>query len=139
MGDIFWKEVDKGLAARGQRRPWLSAKTGISLGRINNWYNRGTLPRVDDAVAIADALEVSVRQLVTGESRLTYNHLPPELSEAIEHYMKLPEHQKEQVLVIGKATMILMDQGLLTMPLDGYFRTRNRRGDSPFGSRQSDG
>jgi len=43
----FWKEVDKALAEQGKRRPWLADKTGISLGRINNWYVRGTLPRLD--------------------------------------------------------------------------------------------
>ena len=137
MEDTFWKEVDKGLAAVGQRRPWLAAKTGISLGRINNWYNRGTLPRVDDAVAIAEALEVPVRQLVTGETRLSFNHIPPELAEQIERYTRLSEGHKEQVLTICRAVMVMMDQGLLTMPLDAYFRTRDRRGDPLSGSQQS--
>jgi len=132
--NVFWTEVDKGLVAHKQRRPWLAARTGISLGRINNWYVRGTLPRVDDAVRIADALEIPVRQLVTGEEELNLNHLPPQGQDLLKRFTSLSDAQKQQVLMIGRALMVLIDQGWLDVPFTAYYQMMHPGGRPPSGS-----
>lgn len=98
-------------------------------GRINNWYVRETLPRVDDAVAIAKALGVNVRQLVTGQTIMSLGTLPNHMQELMKRYAALGERDRERLLVICRAVMGLMEQGVLDMPLDAYLRlTRQGRG-----------
>ena len=133
MENVFWREVDKALAAKGQRRPWLAAQTGISLGRINNWYVRVTLPRVDDAVQIARALGVDVRQLMTGQTVMTLGTLPNHMQELMRHYAAMGDHDRERLVVICRAVMGLMEQGVLDMPLDAYFRLTRQGKGKPSG------
>jgi len=128
MENVFWKEVDKALAVKGERRPWLSEKSGVSLGRINNWYVRNTLPRVDDAVKIADALEVQVRQLVTGEEKMILESLPDTVQQMVKTYTSLSERHRAQMQTICRAAMALIHQGILDIPVDAYFRMMEPEG-----------
>ena len=122
----FWKEVDKALAEQGERRPWLAAETGISLGRINNWYIRGTLPRVDDAVKIAEALKTTVRQLVTGKQFTTVADLPKDIQEHVRALQHLPPESHAKVILICRAVVALIVGGVLEIPLDTYLMGRER-------------
>ena len=133
MENVFWKEVDKALLERGQRRPWLATQTGISLGRINNWYVRETLPRVDDAVQIARALGVNVHQLVTGQTILTLGTLPNHMQELMRRFAGMGERDRERLLVVCRAVLGLMEQGVLDMPLDAYFRLTRQGKGKPSG------
>jgi len=138
MKNVFWKEVDQALAAKRQRRPWLAKQTGISLGRINNWYVRGTLPRVDDAVKIARALGVTVRQLVSGKPLLTVTDLPNNLRDLVIRLMQMDNTDQGRIIVICKAIMALMEQGILDMPLNTYVKMTRQVKASPSGSLQPD-
>lgn len=134
--NAFWREVDKALAARGERRPWLAAQTGISLGRINNWYVRGTSPRVEDAVTIAQALKITVHQLVTGKQLLTVESLPNHIGHLVEQFLDMEENDRERLLAVCKAVMALMEQGVLDMPLNAYLRMVRQTKVKPSGSLQ---
>jgi len=124
--NTFWKEIDKALAERGKRRPWLAAKTGISLGRINNWYVRGTLPRVDDAVKIAEALKLSTRQLVTGKPFTAVADLPEDIREHVQALQQLTSENRVKVILICRAVVALIMGGVLDIPLDTYLMGRGR-------------
>ena len=132
----FWTEVDKTLAARGKRRPWLAGQTGISLGRINNWYVRDTMPRVDDAVKIAEALQITVRQLVSGKHLITVNDLPDHLRVLVKQILDMDDRSQERLMVVCQAVMALMEQGILDMPLSAYLKMMRKEEAKPFGSLQ---
>jgi len=131
---VFWKEVDKKLEEKERKRPWLAAQTGISLGRINNWYVRGTLPRVEDAVAIAEVLGVPVAQLVTGErdtSGIPLDDLDESTKHLVKQWLEMDDQDRLRVTAIVKAILTLMSQGILDMPLNAYLKMMKSGGETP--------
>jgi transcriptional regulator with XRE-family HTH domain len=62
------ERIDTLLGERKQSRKALIGLGGIkSVQTITDWSERGTLPRADVALAIADYFGVSVRWLLTGK------------------------------------------------------------------------
>jgi len=116
MYQRVWLEVDKRLASKGVRRPWLEKQTGIPLGRINNWANRGTLPRVDEGVKIAESLQTSAVTLLTGEELPGVPNLPPDLREVIAAYLQMPERERQAMKYICRITYQMVKQGYLSIP-----------------------
>jgi transcriptional regulator with XRE-family HTH domain len=80
VSDII-DRIDDLLRERGETRRALVAAGAVdSVQNITAWSKRGTIPRADNALAIADYLGVSVRWLLTGKdkkvlSRDEYNAL----------------------------------------------------------------
>ncbi|MDR3303179.1 MAG: helix-turn-helix domain-containing protein, partial [Treponema sp.] len=71
MALLFWERVNKAIRAKGAKQEWLAEQTGIKYQTLRSWISKEVLPRVDDAVRIADALGVSTEYLVEGvNSRL---------------------------------------------------------------------
>jgi transcriptional regulator with XRE-family HTH domain len=65
---VIVERIDMLLSERGQNRKYLVGLGGIkSVQTITDWNERGTIPRADVALSIADYLGVSVRWLLTGE------------------------------------------------------------------------
>jgi transcriptional regulator with XRE-family HTH domain len=68
QGSAIVERIDNLLNEKGQTRKALAAAGVVnSVVSITDWSQRGTVPRADVALAIADYLNVSVRWLVTGE------------------------------------------------------------------------
>jgi len=66
----FKENLKSELAFSGLLVKELAAKSGVNKHSIDNYLNkRGQLPSVEVAVRIAQALNVSVEYLVTGEER----------------------------------------------------------------------
>ena len=65
--EVFLKIIDELLKERGEKRPWLSKQTGISLSTINTWYNEKGTPNLPKVLKVARALEVPLDQLATGK------------------------------------------------------------------------
>lgn len=54
------------LEKRGISQVQLADRTGISQNAISSWKSRGTIPKADDALRIADILGVSIEYLILG-------------------------------------------------------------------------
>jgi hypothetical protein len=65
----FWKRVEARLVNLDRKRAWLAQESGVNLGAINTAVSRDSLPKADDACAIAKTLDCSVEYLVTGSDR----------------------------------------------------------------------
>jgi hypothetical protein len=65
-GDIFWKMVKKEIDAQKTSFEWLYRKTDIPKGTFASWKSRKIIPRADEALCIASALNVTVEYLLTG-------------------------------------------------------------------------
>ena len=68
MADMmFWINVNSLIKERQTTQEIICNQTGISLNTLRGWVSKGVLPRVDEAVKIAKALNTSVEYLVTGK------------------------------------------------------------------------
>jgi phage repressor protein C with HTH and peptisase S24 domain len=64
----FWERVSN-LLTGDLNQQWLSMEAGINQSTLSSWKIKNRLPHAHEAVAIANALGVSVEFLVTGEDR----------------------------------------------------------------------
>ena len=62
----FWDRVRSEVKAQRTTQEWVAVKAGIRLNTFQGWISKGRLPDVAEAVAIAQALGVTVEYLVTG-------------------------------------------------------------------------
>jgi transcriptional regulator with XRE-family HTH domain len=84
MALLFWERVNKTIKMRSQKQEWLAEQTGIKYQTLRSWVSKDILPRVDDAVKIARALEVSVEYLVEGAN----SAMPREIDTFYTRYKK---------------------------------------------------
>ncbi|MCR5725411.1 MAG: helix-turn-helix domain-containing protein [Treponema sp.] len=61
--------LDSLLAEKGENRNIVCAALGLKQQTISGWYTRGSIPKADDALRIADYLGVSPWWLVFGEEK----------------------------------------------------------------------
>jgi phage repressor protein C with HTH and peptisase S24 domain len=78
---------------------WLSRTTGVSTSALSDINTKGKIPRADNALKIANALEVSVEWLVTGRRTVVY----------------AKADELRQILGEGRSTEILGAQGDLDL------------------------
>lgn len=92
------------LSEKGISQKEFSEKTGISQSTISDWKRKGTNPAADKIIAICDALNISVYQLLN-ESRndkgneLDYVIISKESEEYIllENFQNLDKYAKERL------------------------------------------
>jgi transcriptional regulator with XRE-family HTH domain len=63
---MFWDTVKETIRDHDTTQEWVAKKAGVSFNTLHGWISKGVLPRADDAVRIARALNTSVEYLVTG-------------------------------------------------------------------------
>ena len=100
------------LAKRGWSRKKLSREIGININTIQGYWVKKRVPRGDDLVKIALALDSSAEYLITGKHPLTRidNPIILEILEILYSY---------NIIIIFYYSYILT-----------YFRRRKRTGDS---------
>ena len=98
MGDAgdFHARLRACMVKSGQVVKEISAASGVSKRTIDNWLAlvSPTMPRVDDAVAVARALGVSAEYLVTGEGPF---QVPIRLENILEDLALLPPERLDDV------------------------------------------
>ena len=70
--DVFWKNVSQLLKNKKISQESLCDRIGISVWTLRGAISKHTLPRVDVAQAIAEALDSSVEFLLKGTESNTY-------------------------------------------------------------------
>lgn len=92
---VFASRLYLAMTAAGMKQNDLAALSGISQGRISDYLNAKNTPRLDHAVALAEALKVSLTWLVGMES-------PPEEPAVQEMlltiWQNLPEEKRRTIL-----------------------------------------
>ena len=64
---VFWKNALSIMKEKKLKQLDLIKATGKTRSGVSAWITRDIIPTADDALRIADLLEVSVRYLVTGQ------------------------------------------------------------------------
>lgn len=73
--------------------------TGRSNATVSDWITKGAVPKIDDGLAIADLLGVSVRYLVTGKDDSGISHREKELLEVCS---ELPDDKFDVVIKVAE-------------------------------------
>lgn len=102
----FWAIVVDELEYQGKTRKWLASEVGIDVSTIGTGLKRKSIPQVDIALRIADALAVPVRYLVTGKNQSTNQeysieedlHIYHKYANTIKNLDKLPEKQRVPII-----------------------------------------
>jgi transcriptional regulator with XRE-family HTH domain len=82
--DMFWDTVKEQIKFYDMTQEVFARKAGINYGTFHNWMAKGVLPRANDAVRIAQALNTSVEYLVTGRNPRTVT-FAAEIDSHIQH------------------------------------------------------
>ena len=64
----LWKNVDKCREQIGLTLNDICLRTGIKIDKIKNWRTRLTIPQADELFLVAEALDVSMEYLLTGQT-----------------------------------------------------------------------
>ncbi len=63
---LFWNRVKTLIKERNTTQEWIAGKVQVRADLFRRWASKSTMPNADQAVAIAQALGVTVEYLVTG-------------------------------------------------------------------------
>ena len=97
--ESFYKRVNVRLAEIGHKRSWLLVQTSIKPSTWSSWETHGRLPSADRALAIADALGVSLEFLLAGrETAFDMRQSNPLVVQIFNQLKSLDERQLRQVL-----------------------------------------
>jgi transcriptional regulator with XRE-family HTH domain len=94
----------------GMEQKELAARTGLSLKTIENYVKKdSSLPTADKAVAIAQALGVTVEYLINGKKsqKVPAPLIPPQHKELFETLSKLNKYNNEVITTVAKSLLTL--------------------------------
>jgi transcriptional regulator with XRE-family HTH domain len=97
----FYKRIHVRLIELDRKRPWLLKQTGITPSTWNSWVKFGRIPPADRALAISDALGVSVEFLVAGrESPFDFRRENPMITQLTQRLLEMREDQLNRLLPV---------------------------------------
>ena len=95
--EFFWITLDQFLYKKDMKLTQLARKAGIPYKTLLMQRTRRTFPKLDQAAAIAKALDISIDELVTGVP------IPPGMNERSYHIAMAAERSgREELFVIEK-------------------------------------
>ena len=95
----FYKRVQIRLVEIERKRSWLLAQTSIKPSTWSSWETHGRIPPADRALAIADALGLSLEFLLVGrETTFDMRQSHPLVLQIFNQLKTLDERQLRQVL-----------------------------------------
>jgi transcriptional regulator with XRE-family HTH domain len=82
-----------------RKRSWLLSQTGIKPSTWSSWEKYGRIPPADRALAIAEALGVSLEYLITGkQTPFDLRRRSPLVTQICQQLERLSERQLRRVL-----------------------------------------
>lgn len=97
----FYKRIHVRLIELERKRSWLLEQTGIKPSTWNSWEKFGRIPPADRALAIADALGVSLEFLVAGrETPFDFRRNNPLVLRITQQLLEMSEDQLRRVLAV---------------------------------------
>lgn len=64
----FWERVETEVKRQNTTFRWVALKLGKAETTVSSWRKERTLPRVDEALELAEALGTTIQYLVTGDT-----------------------------------------------------------------------
>jgi transcriptional regulator with XRE-family HTH domain len=108
--DFFYKRVHLRLVEIEHKRSWLLVQTGVKPSTWSSWEKNGRVPPADRALAIADALGVSLEFLLTGrETAFDMRQSNPLVVQIFNQLKFLDDRQLREVLTLVNTSRL--DEG----------------------------
>ena len=105
--NLFYKRVALKLVEIERKRSWLLDRTGIRPSTWSSWEKNDRYPPADRAVAIADALGLSVEYLVAGkETPFDLRGTSPKIAEISQRLMEMSDGQLREMLTVANTLTI---------------------------------
>ena len=99
--DLFFKRIHLRLVEIEHKRSWLLVQTGVKPSTWSSWEKHGRVPPADRALAIADALGVSLEFLLTGrETAFDMRQSNPLVVQIFNQLKDLDDRQLRDVLTL---------------------------------------
>lgn len=97
----FYKRVHIKLIELDRKRAWLLEQTAIKPSTWSSWEKYGRMPPADRALAVADALGVTLEYLVTGkETPFDFRGSSPLVGQICQQVMRMDEQQLRRMLTV---------------------------------------
>jgi transcriptional regulator with XRE-family HTH domain len=97
--ESFYKRVHLRLVEIERKRSWLLAQTGIKASTWSSWETNARIPPADRALAIADALGLSLEFLLVGrETAFDMKLINPLVVQIFNQLKFLDDRQLREVL-----------------------------------------
>lgn len=97
----FYKRVHIKLIEMDRKRAWLLEQTGIKPSTWSSWEKYGRIPPADRALAIAQALGVTLEYLIAGkETPFDFRGCDPLVGQICQQVMRMDEPQLRRVLTV---------------------------------------
>jgi transcriptional regulator with XRE-family HTH domain len=95
----FYKRVHLRLVEIERKRSWLLVQAGVKPSTWSSWETHGRVPPADRALAIADALGLSLEFLLSGrETAFDMRQSNPLVVQIFNQLKFLDDHQLREVL-----------------------------------------
>jgi transcriptional regulator with XRE-family HTH domain len=102
--ELFYKRVHVRLIELERKQSWLLEQTGIRPSTWGSWVKYGRIPPADRALAIADALGVSMEFLVAGrETPFDFRRNNPLMTQVTQHLLEMREDQLRRVYAVAES------------------------------------
>jgi transcriptional regulator with XRE-family HTH domain len=105
--------IDALLCEKGKQRKQLALDLNFSVANISKWKNKGSLPEVDTAAAIADYLGVSIGWLLTGKDE---QGLSRDERNVVAMYRRLTDDNQRVIQVTLDAMLSVPEVGKKEVP-----------------------
>ena len=100
---IFSENLDRLMKEQGLTQVELAERVGVSQNAVHRWVN-GSVPRGDKLNQLAQVLEISGSELLTGETPMDY------LLKCAKPLPRPPTMREEESAVLGKRIAKLSDK-----------------------------
>jgi len=97
----FWIHVKEEIKRQNTTQEWIAEQCGISYATFRGWINYQRIPRADQAVAIAKALNTTVEYLVTEEKQDAWRP-PPRYADIVRYLDVMDNTGIEAVRVLAE-------------------------------------
>jgi len=102
--EAFYKRVHIRLIELDRKRAWLLDKAGIKASTWASWEKFGRIPPADRALAVADALGLSLEFLVDGrETPFDFRRENPMITRITQLLLEMAEQQLARVLAVAES------------------------------------
>lgn len=113
---LFWNNVNNLLKEMNTTQEVMCSEIGLSINTVRGWISKDVLPRVDDAVSIAQFLHTSSEYLVTGKDDPRLENIYADISEIGKKFDELFNENKPLKLFSSQLRSSALALGLEVEP-----------------------
>ncbi|MDC7124291.1 MAG: helix-turn-helix transcriptional regulator [Spirochaetales bacterium] len=97
----LWERLKIEIKRNNTTQEWVAQQIGISRRTFEGWFNNKTMPKADQTIKIAKALNTTVEYLVTGEKQDSWQS-PQRYEDIVRDLALLSDDDLEDIRILVK-------------------------------------